>query len=91
MDVTLYNIHGFCHGTMGKPITWQNPYIMSFAMVYGFCHRSMAKPMGYPIPAWTRGVLILNQSNLSKTTPFISKNTEFHENGQFLLKTTSFL
>ena len=40
---------------MGKPITWQNPYIMSFAMVYGFCHRSMAKPMGYPIPAWTRG------------------------------------
>ena len=55
MDVTLYNIHGFCHGTMGKPITWQNPYIMSFAMVYGFCHRSMAKPMGYPIPAWTRG------------------------------------
>ena len=51
MDVTFHNIHGFCHGTMGKPITWQNPYIMSFAMVYGFCHRSMAKPIGYPIPA----------------------------------------
>ena len=55
MDVTFHNIHGFCHGTMGKPITWQNPYIMSFAMVYGFCHRSMAKPMGYPNPAETRG------------------------------------
>ena len=51
MDVTFHNIHGFCHGTMGKPITWQNPYTMTFAMVYGLCHRSMAKPMGYPNPA----------------------------------------
>ena len=50
-----FHIHGFCHGTMGKPITWQNPYTMTFAMVYGLCHRSMAKPIGYPIPAWTRG------------------------------------
>ena len=50
LDVT-FHIHGFCHGTMGKPITWQNPYTMTFAMVYGLCHRSMAKPMGYPNPA----------------------------------------
>ena len=57
MDVTFHNIHGFCHGTMGKPITWQNPYTMTFAMVYGLCHRSMAKPMGYPNPAQTRGVI----------------------------------
>ena len=70
MDVTLYNIHGFCHGTMGKPITWQNPYIMSFAMVYGFCHRSMAKPMGYPIPAWTRGAELRNVKFFTQINSF---------------------
>ena len=51
MDVTFYNIHGFCHGTMAKTTTWQNPCTMTFAIVYDFCHTSMVKPMGYPIPA----------------------------------------
>ena len=38
MDITFHRIHGFCHGTMGNAITWQNPYTMTFANVYDFCH-----------------------------------------------------
>ena len=45
IDVTFHNIHGFCHGTMAKAITWQNPYTMTFAMVYGFCHIQRVLPL----------------------------------------------
>ena len=38
MDITFHCIHGFCHGTMGNAIIWQNPYTMTFATVYDFCH-----------------------------------------------------
>ena len=38
MDITSYNIHGVCHGTMEKSITWRNPYTMIIAMVCGIYH-----------------------------------------------------